>query len=172
MKKYSLTKTTKEWCGTTLFQIKAEIPFGDVEKGELGGYIEKETNLSQENNAWVSGDARVSDNAMVYGDARVSDNAWVFGDARVSDNAMVYGDARVYGNARVSGKLKLLAGYFFGYRYQKEEIKYKELDENYELIYKGEVKFGEENTKKDELLKKADELIAKANELKDEANNL
>ena len=160
MKKYSLTKTTKEWCGITLFEIKAEMSFGNVEKGELGGYIEKESNLSQENDAWVSGDAEVFDNAMVYG------------DAEVYGNAEVYGDARVSGNARVYGELKLLAGYFFGVRYQKEEIKFKELDENYELIYKGDAKFGEENTKKDELLKKADELIAKAEEIKQEANNL
>ena len=60
MKKYSLTKTTKEFLGKTLFQIKAEISFGSVVKGELGGYIEKEDNLSQENNAWVSGNAQVS----------------------------------------------------------------------------------------------------------------
>ena len=72
MKKYSLTKTTKECFGITLFQIKAEISFGNVSKGELGGYIEKEENLSQEGNAWVSGDARVFGDAMVSGDARVS----------------------------------------------------------------------------------------------------
>ena len=60
MKKYSLTKTTKEWCGTTLFQIKAEKDFGDVSKGDLGGYIEKEDNLSQHGNAWIYGNARVS----------------------------------------------------------------------------------------------------------------
>ena len=80
-KKYSLTKTTKEWCGKTLFQIKAEISFGIVAKGELGGYVEKEENLSQESNAWVS------DNARVYGEARVSDNAWVYGEAWVSAKA-------------------------------------------------------------------------------------
>ena len=44
MKKYSLTNNTKTWYGITLFQIKAEISFGSVVKGELGGYIEKEDN--------------------------------------------------------------------------------------------------------------------------------
>ena len=66
-KKYSLTKNTKVWCGITLFQIKAEVSFGSVSKGDLGGWIEKEENLSQ-----VSGDAWVYGNAWVYGDARVS----------------------------------------------------------------------------------------------------
>jgi hypothetical protein len=35
MKKYSLTKTTKEWYWKTLFQIKAEVSFGLVVKWEL-----------------------------------------------------------------------------------------------------------------------------------------
>ena len=50
-KKYSLTKNTKVWCGITLFQIKAEISFGSLVKGELGGYIEKESNLDMSGNA-------------------------------------------------------------------------------------------------------------------------
>ena len=61
--------------GIKLFRIKALISFGSVEEGELGGYIEKEDNLSFYGNAWVSGDA------------------WVYGNAEVSGNAMVYGDA-------------------------------------------------------------------------------
>ena len=63
MKKFSLTKTTKDWFGVTLFQIKAEMSFGNVSKGELGGWVEKEKNLDQEGNAWVYGDARVSGSA-------------------------------------------------------------------------------------------------------------
>ena len=65
-KKYSLTKNKIERLGKTLFQIKAEMSFGNVVKGELGGYIEKEENLAQ-----VSGDAWVYGNAWVYGDAQV-----------------------------------------------------------------------------------------------------
>ena len=183
MKKYKLTKNTKDFFGTKLFQIEAIVSFGSITRGELGGYIEKEENLEQSGNAWVSGnacvygDARVSGNAWVYGnacvygDARVSGNAWVSGNACVYGNAQVYGNAWVSGNAFVSGKIKILAGYFFGIRYNKEEIKFKE-NEDVELIYKGNAIFEEENTQKSELLKKADELIAKANELKTQAENL
>ena len=64
-----------------LFRIKAKINFGAVEAGELGGYIEKEENLSESGNSWVYGNARVSGNAMVSGDARVYGKAWVSGDA-------------------------------------------------------------------------------------------
>ena len=77
MDKYEFTGETKNFCRTTLHQIRALKTFGDVRVGELGGWIEKENNLSQDNNCWVSGDARVSDNAWVSGDAKVSDNARV-----------------------------------------------------------------------------------------------
>ena len=98
-----------------LVAISATLFSPAVAPGELGGYIQQESNLEVSDNAWVYGDARVYGNAQVYGDARVSDNAqvsdnaWVYGDARVSgnaqvsDNAWVHGDARVSGNAQVYG---------------------------------------------------------------------
>ena len=110
MKKFELTtEFITNMFGKKLFRIKALVEFGNVKAGELGGYVEKEENVSQADNAWVSGDAEVFGNAKVYdnawvsGDARVYDNAWVSGDARVSGNAWVSGDARVSGNAWVSG---------------------------------------------------------------------
>lgn len=116
MKKYELTSQfVTNVFGTKLFQIKALVSFGDVSEGDIGGYIEKEKNLSHEGDAWVSGNARVyghasvsgnawvSGNALVYGNARVYGDAWVCGDAGVYGDAQVYGDAWVYGNARVSG---------------------------------------------------------------------
>ena len=93
-----------------LYRIKALKDFRDVKKGTVGGYIESEQNLSQEGDAWVSGDARVSGNARVSGDAWVSGNAQVSGDARVSGNARVSGDAWVSGYARVSGNARV-SGY-------------------------------------------------------------
>ncbi|KXV71403.1 hypothetical protein AD952_09260 [Acetobacter cerevisiae] len=99
-KKYELTdETTKSWDGRTLHRIRALVAiaaFG-VSVGDLGGFIEAETNLKQYGNAWVSGDAQV------FGDAQVSGNAWVSGNARVSGDAQVSGNAWVSGNARVSG---------------------------------------------------------------------
>ena len=110
--------------GRTLKRIRAlaTIAVAGVAPGNLGGYVESETNLAQVygdaqvsgnaqvyGDAWVygdaqvSGNARVSGNAWVYGDAQVSGNARVTGDAQVSGNAWVSGDARVYGNARVTG---------------------------------------------------------------------
>ena len=120
MKKYELTTNTKMRFGEKLFQIKALISFGDVTAGDLGGYIEKEENLSHDGTAWVYGnarvygDARVSGNARVYGTALVSGDAWVYGDAWVSGDARVYGDARVSGNARVSGDADYICFKGFG----------------------------------------------------------
>ena len=120
-KKYILTDETIEYLGRTLHRIQAVKDFGTISAGTLGGYIESETNLDHTGNAWVSdnawvfGDARVSDdawvsdNAVVFGnvrvsgDAVVSDNARVDGNALVSDDAVVFGNVRVSGDARVSG---------------------------------------------------------------------
>lgn len=69
MKKFKLTSEfIVDISGVKLFRIKALIEFGNVKAGDLGGYIEKEENLSHTGNAWVSGDAQVSGDARVFGD--------------------------------------------------------------------------------------------------------
>ena len=87
--------------GYTLYRIRALIDFYDVSAGDLGGYIEKEANLSQEGNAWVYDNARVFGDAKICSDAKVRDNAWVYDDAYISDKARVYGNAKVYGDTYV-----------------------------------------------------------------------
>ena len=82
MKKYELlVDDTITFFGVQLFRIKALISFSGIEKGEVGGYIASEKNLSQSGNAWVSGNARVSGNAWVYGNADyiVFKNTWSSG---------------------------------------------------------------------------------------------
>ena len=110
-KKYELIQGSEiTICGgTKLMQIRALRDFGDVKKGDVGGYIESKENLSHEGNCWVYNDARVYDNARVYGnacvygDASVYDDAIVYGWAEVYGLAMVYGDAEVYGNVSLGG---------------------------------------------------------------------
>ena len=104
-KKYELTDETKGIGGITLHRIRAlrNIPRYGVKSGDLGGWIEAESNLSQYGEAWVSGEAWVRENALVCNNALVCDNASVSGNAWVSNNAIVSGDASVCGNARVSG---------------------------------------------------------------------
>ena len=54
-----------------LVAISATLFSPAVAPGELGGYIQQESNLDVSGNAWVYGDARVSGDAWVYGDGLI-----------------------------------------------------------------------------------------------------
>ena len=101
--KYELTDTIRIVEGVKLHQIRALRDFGNVKAGDLGGFIEKESNLSHFGDSWISG------NAVVYGDAKVADNAIISGNAQVSGHAHVYdrtsifGNSQIYGNATIAG---------------------------------------------------------------------
>ena len=99
MKKYEFTGETKEirllFRTATLHRIRATVAFGIVEVGDLGGWIEKEENLSHEGKAWVCGNAEVWGNAKVCGNAKVWGNAEVCGDAEVCGNAEVFSASHV-----------------------------------------------------------------------------
>ena len=83
-KKYEIIETDAILVnGETLYRICALKSFGNVKRGDLGGYVASYRNLDQLGDAWVYGDAQVSGNARVCGDA------WVYGDAQVSGNARV-----------------------------------------------------------------------------------
>lgn len=115
MKKYEFTGKTQEYGGKTLRQIRALKDFGDVSKGDIGGWIEDERNLSHEGSCWVNKNAMVYEYARVEDNAKIDDFAKVFGHATigesctVSDNAKVcggvilLGDMAVCANARLSG---------------------------------------------------------------------
>ena len=128
--KFKLTTESKvNIFGIKLFRIEAivDIKSRGVSKGDKGGWL--------------------SSAELDNGNARVSGNAWVFGNAQVFGNARVSGDARVYGDAWVYGEIKIIAGYLFGMRYNKEEIKYLE-NEGQEIIYKGELKLDKDTEAK------------------------
>ena len=109
MKKFELTgEFVTNIFGKKLFRIRALVAFGNVEAGELGGYVEKEENLSDEGDAWVSGDARV------YGNARVSGDAWVSGDAdilQITGLGTVHRTTTVF---RTTDGIRIACGCFFG----------------------------------------------------------
>lgn len=115
MRKYEFTEETKTLCdGTVLHRIRAlidiDLGWKIVKAGELGGWVEKEGNLSHIGNCWVYknakvyGDARICGDSRIRGDAKVFGNAMVWDDAVVWDNAMVYGDAKVCGDAHIFEK--------------------------------------------------------------------
>lgn len=102
-KKYEFTDETTSIGTKTLYRIRALKDFGDVKKGDLGGFVEREENLSHEGLAWVFDNAQVRDNALIQDNAQVSDNAIVSGCALIYDNAQIYGNAQVSDTTQISG---------------------------------------------------------------------
>ena len=105
-KKYKITEITTEFEGHVLYRIEALATFypddgTEINYGDKGGWIEKESNLSQKGNCWVSGEAKV------FGNAKVSDNAHIYGNACVYGNAKINGESIVCDNARIYGKAKV-----------------------------------------------------------------
>ncbi len=88
MKKYKILKDRSDtlYDGTVVYRIQALRDFSNVKQGDIGGWIQQESNLSQDGNCWVY------DDALVYEFAIVSDNAKIYNDA------MVYGNANIFGN--------------------------------------------------------------------------
>lgn len=130
-KKYELTDITVHRHGFVLHQIRALRDFGKVRKGEFGGFIQSEDNLSHEGNCWVAAhsfifqNAYVSENALIQRGASVYEHARIAGNARVSDaticgsafiheNAMIYGIYDIRGTVEISGNSKLYNGGWFG----------------------------------------------------------
>lgn len=104
--KYEVTNEIIESAGRKLHRIRALVDiitlYGrPVKKGERGGWIEEERNLSQDGNAWIY------DNARVCGAAQVFDNACVSEYARVCGEAKIYGNAHISRKAKVSGKAQV-----------------------------------------------------------------
>jgi hypothetical protein len=90
-------------------RIRALRDFGNVKKGEIGGWIESENNLSHEGLSWVGGNAIVCSEAFVYEDALVQgcalviDNARVYGSSCVRDESVIHGHAMIYGQSKIRG---------------------------------------------------------------------
>ena len=117
--KYKLTDEFIDIGDKKLYRIEALKDFASIKKGDKGGFVESEENLSQNGNCWVYSNARVKGDAKVFGDAQVYGNAsifgkakvfgkaQVFGDAKVCEATEVYGDTMVLGNTIVYGKAKV-----------------------------------------------------------------
>lgn len=99
--------------GRKLYQIRAlreiqnERMIVSIKKGELGGYVESEKNLSQEGNSWICQSARVYENALVKDGSLVGNKVIVRGNAAIEDDAYVramsIGKTIIEDNARIGG---------------------------------------------------------------------
>lgn len=68
-------------------------PAGDVAEGSIGGYIQDESNLNQNDSSWVFNSAKIFDNALLI-DSALCDNAMAFQNAILQDSV-----GRLYGQA-------------------------------------------------------------------------
>lgn len=95
--------------GNTLYRIEAlmDLPSG-VKKGEIGGYVADERNLSQSGDAWVSEQAKVYETAYVSGDATVEGNAVVHGHANINGSCTISGHAHISGHAFIAGNVEVM----------------------------------------------------------------
>lgn len=100
--------TGEEKDGLHRIRATRDLPSHNVKKGDIGGFIEKESNLR--GNAWVADNARVRGNAHVTGESLVSGNATVGGNSRIINSAIVTGDAKVYDDSIISGNA-IVSGY-------------------------------------------------------------
>ena len=112
-KKYEIVKSNSIFYSRKkLHRIRALKSFNTVDgklvkKGELGGFVESENNLSQERYCWIFNNAKVYDDAKILDDAIVNEFACVFDSAVVCGKAKVHGKAQIFGNAKVFGDAKI-----------------------------------------------------------------
>lgn len=95
---------------TTLYRIRALRDFDDVKKGDLGGYIEAERNLSHEGDCWLYQNsmayelANVKDNAKLYDSSQARGRARVGRDASLQDNSIARGYSIIRGATLIQGE--------------------------------------------------------------------
>lgn len=110
-KKYEFIGEPFCWEGVELRRIRAlaDIPGTSVKAGDVGGFLQSESNLSHQGSCWVYDEAKVyneavvKDDASVRDDATVSDTAGIEGNATIYELASVYGDASIRDNAKIYG---------------------------------------------------------------------
>lgn len=88
-KKYELLSDDSiKYRGRTLYRIRALRDFSNVGKGDLGGYIESEDNLSHDDDCWIYDEAKAMDSSYVTGNAKLMDLAVIRDRAVISGNAL------------------------------------------------------------------------------------
>ena len=110
----------KEYKGHILHKIKAIKDFGNIKRGEEGGYIEYSKNLSQYNEAWIDKDS------LVYGvKTKIEDNSKIIKGA-ICYNSIIYGKSEV--SNKIEVKLSKLYNSLISSFYKKNQIISSDID--------------------------------------------
>ena len=100
-RKYEMTNITMEFEGRTLYRIRALKDFSNVEKGELGGWIQTEDNLSQEGDCWIYNNAKCIDNARMYDNSCMYDNSEMRGNSKMHNYSEMHDNSRMCGSSEI-----------------------------------------------------------------------
>lgn len=119
--KYEFTEETCTFGDVECRRIVACKDFGDVKKGDLGGYIADGSTLSQSGTSWIYADSKVGNGCHIFSNAKVRNSkirgtallgncelvdSVVFANSltriNISDNAYVC-DSVIYENVSISG---------------------------------------------------------------------
>ena len=102
-RKYEITEIAHEEY-PFLHRIRALRDVGlDVKAGDLGGFVEREENLSQADNAWIYDDAIAAGSAVVDQHSQLRDWAVACESAYISQGSVMSGNARAEGFAFLRG---------------------------------------------------------------------
>lgn len=94
-----------------LFRIRALRDFSFLSKGDMGGYVQSEANLSQEGNCWIDPTSVVLENAVVEGNVELDREASIRGETHIDGDAQIF-YANISGKSSISGKFTVV-GYGF-----------------------------------------------------------
>jgi hypothetical protein len=91
---------------TTLHRIRALRDFGDVKRGQIGGFVENAFNLAQYGECWIYDDAFACRNSKISGNAKLFNKSTarggcVTGGAQLFDDALI-DDGIICDNAKLS----------------------------------------------------------------------
>ena len=93
--------------GEKLYRIKALKDFKDIKKGDLGGWVSNENNLSQYGNCWIYDEAKCTGNSRMYGNSamyeysEMHDNSIMHEYSEMHDNSSMYGNSIMYGDSKM-----------------------------------------------------------------------
>lgn len=116
-----------------MYRIRALKDFSDVKKGQYGGYVESEENLSQTGNCWIYDDSIVGLGGRVIDNAIVKDASKVIGGSEISDDAIVEKCSLIDGSSVVSGQSRVIDSLVTNASY----VIYKSVVNRDSMVYQG-----------------------------------
>ena len=110
MSKYELIRldtNTTEYKDGLRYRVKALKDFGSVKKGDIGGFVTNEHNLSQDGNCWIYDDAKIFDSSEIYNNAKMFNNSKMFDNSRMYDDSRMFDDCEMHDNSEMCDNSKM-----------------------------------------------------------------